>query len=196
MTQSFSFMLLSLTLVACRGEVGDQTSKTPATVLSTHHTVSCGGPVFDGEGIGAVRIGARVDSVRSRCAVLSDTTEPGDDGLPTRVITVALAVDTIKAEIDSGRVWRIAISGRGSRTADSLGVGTPLERMLALPAVRGLTGENALYLVSPARCGLSFRVTDPRDDAPSENWTLAMLRKLPPGTVVTEVLIVGCKAVA
>jgi hypothetical protein len=63
-----------------------------------------------------------------------------------------------------------------------------------LPGIKSLTGEGALYLVSPARCGLSFRVTDPT--TLQSEWTLAMLERLPATSVVTEVLILGCQAAA
>ena len=122
------------------------------------------------------------DALRGQSAVLR----------VARVLAVAFGMDTIEAEVDSGRVWRIVLSQPRFRTIDSLGVGTSIARLLALPGVHGVIGEGALYLASPVHCGVSFRVTDPVDDSPASDWTLPMLKRLPAATVVTAVLISGC----
>jgi hypothetical protein len=150
--------------------------------------------VLDGGGVGALRIGALVDSVRARCALVRDTTELRAEGLPVRVIAVAVSGDTVEAEVDSGRVWRIETTRPTLRTADSLGVGTPLARLLALPGAHGLSGEGAVFVVSPARCGLSFQLSGVGSAAPRGGWTAAALRRLPPSTAVSRVLVVGCPA--
>ena len=156
----------------------------------------CGDATITGEGIGSLRIGVTVSDIRKSCRVLRDTVELADEGLPSRILTVDLGRDTLAAEVDSGRVWRIRVSQKRVQTSDSLGVGTALSRLLTLPEVHGLVGENALYVVAPTRCGLSFRVTDPAEAAPKEEWTLSDLRKLPSATRVTEILIVGCRTAA
>ena len=153
---------------------------------------SCGEPVIDGNGVAAVRIGIPVDSVRARCTVVRDSVELDGEGMPQRVVRVALANDTMLVEVDSARVWRIQVVRPGIVTRDSLGVGTPVARLLALPGVQGITGEGNLFVVTPARCGLSFQLSEPR--TPAGTWSLARLRQLPPATVVKRVLVLGCRA--
>jgi hypothetical protein len=154
----------------------------------------CEGASLDGTGIGALRIGTPVDSVRAECAVVRDTTMRDVEGMFARVLSVALGVDTVEAEIQQGRVWRIAITRPGVRTADSLGVGTSLADLLALPDPRGITGEGALFIVSPARCGLSFELSQWGNPPRGGEWTTASLRRLPSSTVVRRVLVVGCSS--
>ena len=117
------------------------------------------------------------------------------EGLSVRILAVAALGDTVDAEVDSGRIWRIAVTSARFRTADSLGVSVPIGRLLAVPGIRGLTGEGTLYLVSPAHCGLSIRVTNPLR-ALRADWTLPLLKRLPATSVVTQVLVLGCKTAA
>lgn len=152
---------------------------------------ACGPPVVDSAGVGALRIGATGESVATRCTVLRDQTVRGAEGMPTRILTVPIGGDTVQAEVQDDRVWRIQVRRPALRTADSLGVGTPLATLLAIPGIRGAAGEGALFVMSAARCGISFELShaDPRADG----WTAARLRQLPPTTVVTRVLIIGCR---
>ena len=184
---------------ACRSE-------SPSERTPQHQPTAAGGAVpaprcapavLSGAGVGALRVGAPIDSVRARCAVVRDTVELRAEGQPARVLAVVVGSDTVVAEVDSGRVWRIEVTRPSPRTADSLGVGTPLARLLALPGAHGLSGEGAVFVVSPARCGLSFQLSEARlGDAPPDTWDRAALRRLPSSTVVTRVLIVGCQAAA
>jgi hypothetical protein len=109
------------------------------------------------------------------------------------MIAVAFPRDTVEAEIVDSRVWRIEVLSPRFRTADSLGVGTPLRRLLALRDPRGITGEGQLFVVSPEHCGLSFRLSDNGSSARTQNWDLAALSRLPSATVVNKILIVGCE---
>jgi len=152
----------------------------------------CGVPVIDGDGLGAIRIGMNADSVKSRCTVARDTMEMDNEGMPERILVVAIGGDTTRVEIDSGRVWRIDVRTPRLRTADSLGVGTPLPRLLALEGgVQGLVGEGSLFVLSQARCGLSFELSA---RGAAGDWQRARLRTLPPLTRVTRVLVFGCPA--
>lgn len=184
---------LAVLLVSCREESPRAAGREDSPALPSTTTMSCAGPFFDGAGLGALRIGATLDSVRRSCRVVRDTTEMRGEGLPVRILSVVIMGDTIEAEVDSGRIWRIAVRSARFRTADSLGVGVPIGRLLAIPGIRGFTGEGTLYLVSPRHCGLSFRVTDPKR-ALRADWTLSLLQRLPSTSVVTQVLILGCKA--
>jgi hypothetical protein len=93
---------------------------------------SCGPEAITDEGIGELRIGATVESIRQKCNVVRDTTAPGAEGMLARKLRVALSRDTVEAEIVDGRVWRIAVHSPRLRTADSLGVGITLARLLRL----------------------------------------------------------------
>ena len=140
--------LVVAVFLACAGKE-DQTAS-PARPLASS---TCGNEVISDRGIGEVVVGRSVDSVKRLCHVISDTTELGGEGMPARIVRVALTHDSVDAEIDSGRVWRIEVTSANLKTADSLGVGTSLERLLRLKDPRGLGGEGAVFLLSPQHCG-------------------------------------------
>jgi hypothetical protein len=152
---------------------------------------SCGGEILTDEGVGKIRIGESVESVRRDCTVVRDTIELGAEGMTTRMVSVMFRRDTVEAEIVDGKVWRVAIDSPHFSTPDSLHVGTSLARLLRLRRPQGMTGEGALFLMSPDHCGLSFRLSDDgspvlRDPSPAE------LSRLPATTRVSNILIVGC----
>jgi hypothetical protein len=151
----------------------------------------CGDEILSDEGVGNIRIGESVGSVRRKCTVLRDATELGAEGMPSRKIALLFPRDTVLGEIVDEKVWRVEIHSPHFSTADSLRVGTPLARLLGLRKPQGLTGEGALFVMSPDHCGLSFRLSETgspilRDPSP------AALSRLPTGTHVTNILIVGC----
>lgn len=135
---------------------------------------------------GPVRLGMTVESLRARCPGTRDSTGLGDEGATTRSLLVPVAGETIDASIVAGRVWRIAVTSPGVRTADSLGVGTPLSRLLALPGARGIAGEGRAFVVADRPCGLSFQLDVDRALAAGE------IGRLPGGTRVKRVLVTGC----
>jgi len=152
---------------------------------------ACGTPVMDGNGIGAVRIGMEVDSLKAHCVVTRDSVEQVNEGQSERILVVAFGSDSATVEVDSTRVWRVEVRRPGLRTSDSLGVGTSLARLLALPGgVQGITGEGGLFLLAEARCGLSFQLSAPANA--TGDWQRPRLHSLPEGTHVTRVLVVGC----
>jgi hypothetical protein len=151
----------------------------------------CGDKIVREDGVGRIRIGNSIDSVRAHCFVTRDTTALGAEGMPARKITVRFADDSVVAEIVNDRVWRIELTSSAFATTDSLRVGSPVSRMLQLRNPRGLTGEGQLFLVTSDHCGLSFRLSNP-DGSAVRDWARPVLSKLPPGTVVSEILIVGC----
>lgn len=153
---------------------------------------SCGRPVVDGDGVGRIRLGMAADSVKAHCTVVSDTVELRSEGQAERTLVAVFGTDTAVVEIDSATVWRIEITDPGLRTADWLGVGTPLSTLLALKGGKqGLTGEGNLFLVTEARCGLSFELSAPR--SPSGDWPVERLSRLPKTTVVKRMLVIGCR---
>ena len=147
-----------------------------------------------GAGIGALRIGATVDSVRAICPITHDSVEIRAEGLPARIIRVALGTDTIEAEVVDDRVWRITVDEPGLATADSLGVGTRLSRLLEKPGAHGAVGEGRVFVLLPDSCGLSFRLATRPGDVARFSYDDAGLRTLPPSSVVDQVLITGCSA--
>lgn len=153
---------------------------------------SCGDEVVADEGIGELRIGTTVESVRQKCNVVRDTTVLAGEGMMARKLAVALSRDTVEAEIVNGRVWRIAVLSPRLRTADSLGVGTPLARLLKLKNPRGMTGEGAFFVASPEHCGMSFRLADAGPGAQRGDLDSARLTRLSKSAIVSEVLVFGC----
>jgi hypothetical protein len=153
---------------------------------------TCGDEFIGDEGIGRLSIGTRIDSLRAVCKVIRDTTVRGSEGMMERRATVSFASDTVTAEIVDDRVWRIRVTSPRFRSRDSLGVGTPLKRLLALDDPRGLTGEGRLVLVSPDHCGLSFGLSQTFPGAPPEQIRRAEFKRLPQTTTVKDVLIIGC----
>jgi hypothetical protein len=153
---------------------------------------SCGEEILGEEGIGELRIGATVESVRQKCNVLRDTTALGAEGMPARKLTVALSRDTVEAEIVNGRVWRIAVDSPRLRTADALGVGTSIGRLRQLKNPRGMMGEGQFFVASPDHCGMSFRLSNagPRARGDMDRAGLFRLSEM---AVVSEVLIFGCR---
>lgn len=200
---SLIIMSASVVLAACAtgdpsaADSGGTTTPAPAVPATpdvagegTPGASRCSATPLTGDGAGALRIGMTVDEVRTQCGVSSEGTRPGPEGETSRVIVVAMGADTVEAEIVDGRVWRIPVTSPRLRTANDLGVGTPLSRLLDLRDVRPAMGEG-LYVLSPAHCGISFQLDDPSGPLPPAQ-TVAELRRLPAGTVVSRLLLTGC----
>ena len=155
-------------------------------------TISCGEAIVRDEGIGKLRIGTPVDSIAASCPVLRDTTMIGAEGMPSRKLVVLFSRDTVEAEIVNNRIWRVSLVSPRYRTVDSLGVGTPLSRLLQLKNPRGMTGEGKFFVASPEHCGMSFRLTNAGPGAQRGDLDRAGLARLPASAVVSEILIFGC----
>lgn len=156
------------------------------TTLTPADSACAPAPLAD-SAAGPVRLGMTVEQLRARCPGARDSTGLGDEGMPTRSLVVPVGTDTVEASIVDGRAWRLAVTTTGIRTPDSLGVGTPLSRLLTLPGARGIAGEGRAYIVADRPCGLSFQL-DTRT-APASD---AGIRGLPGGTRVGRVLVTGC----
>ena len=165
-------------------------SSPPAAAVGGHP--SCGDDIITDEGIGDLRIGASIDSIRQRCNVVRDTTVVGAEGMPARKLAVAFPHDTVEAEIVDGRVWRLAVLSPRLRTADSLGVGTSIGRLLQLKNPHGMTGEGQFFVASPTHCGMSFRLAIAEAGPQRGDLDRAGLARLPRSTAVNEVLVFGC----
>lgn len=156
-------------------------------------TPNCPSAPVTGEGVGAVRLGMKADSLRAACAGTVERREPADEGTTARLIFVPLGRDTAVAEIDVGQVWRIQVRSPGLRTADGIGVGSTLGQLLTDARAVGMSGEGRLFVMSPARCGLSFQLSPAAARALPQGGDAAALRRLPPDTPITRILVVGCR---
>jgi hypothetical protein len=140
-----------------------------------------------GDGIGSLRVGAPVEDVARGCRILRDTTVLGTEGQHERRIVVDLGRDSVAAVVTAGKIWRVHVQGPAFRTADSLGIGTPVGAFRQRgPQI--LMGEGNVFLRLPSHCGLSFRL---RDVAPGQ---ASSLEQLPDSVAVDEVLAIGCGA--
>ena len=202
-------LILVLAVIACEAKQEQQPVPPPAAPETTSTDVqgplpapstsgprpsTCGEEIITDEGIGELRIGTTVELLRQKCKVVRDTTAPGAEGMPARKLAVALSRDTVEAEIVDGRVWRIAVHSPRLRTADSLGVGTTRARLLRLTNPRLMTGEGALFAATPEHCGMSFRLKGTGSGALGRSVERAGLSRLPESTVVSEVLVFGCRS--
>lgn len=141
------------------------------------------------DGIGILRIGASVDAIRAGCAVLSETS--GANGTPI-LARVDLGRDTADVEFAAGTLRRITLHHQAYRTADSLGVGTHVSRLIKFRDAVGVTERNRLYAETPAYCGLRFMLSEPAPAPPAAQTGRAALRRLSGETRVRELEIVGC----
>jgi hypothetical protein len=187
-------LALAFFLVGCKAKQDAppaSTSSPPGASTASSETPACGAAVVGEEGIGQLRIGTTVESLRQKCDAVRDTTVMGAEGMPARKIAVAFPRDTVEAEIVDGRVWRIAITTPGLRTADAIGVGTTIGRLRQLPNPHGMTGEGGYFVASPQHCGMSFRLSGAGPRARGD-LDRAGLFTLPEMSVVSEILVFGC----
>ena len=190
-------LILVFALIGCKSK-NEPAAGAPSSSTATDSVVypgsSCGKEVVTDEGIGQLRIGATVESIKQKCKVVRDTTGIGGEGMPARKLAVAFSRDTVEAEIVDGRVWRIAVLSPRLRTAESLGVGTLNARLIMqLKNPRGMMGEGQLFVTSPEHCGMSFRLANGGPRARRGDLDRAGLVGLPVTTAVSEVLVFGCK---
>jgi hypothetical protein len=143
--------------------------------------------VLTGDGVGDLRVGERVEEVARRCRVVRDTTVLGQEGQTERVLVVDFGVDTVRAVIKDGRVWRLHVRSAAIRTTESLGVGTS-GGTLRRTGANVLAGEGSTFVTLPTECGLSFRlrgVQFGRVSSPAQ---------IPDSATVDEVLAFGCQS--
>jgi hypothetical protein len=160
--------------------------------------------LLTGDSVGPAIVGVGRSALSPRIKVIRDTIEEGMEGIPETIAILLVAGDTVRAAIDSGRIYRFNVTSARFRTADSLGVGTPLSRLLSEPGIYAMTGEGAVFVWSDKRCGLGFRLWDPSaeremawdpgglGDSP-DSVGVTELRRLPQSTTVGEVIVVGCR---
>lgn len=192
-------LLLALIVCACGGRESDTSEPADTTASAAPDTTASAarclspGDEMTGSGIGQLQIGMPADELVRQCDVATDTTVMDIEGYPQRVALVASGSDTVRVEIVDDRVWRITVETPAWRTSDSLGVGSPISDLLALPEAQGFTGEGNLVVVSPRHCGLSFQVeAGDVQPPPADAWDAEALGRIPDTAAVELVRITGC----
>jgi hypothetical protein len=149
--------------------------------------------VITRDGIGRLKIGMPADSVKAACHVVSDTVRPGPEGMSQRVLVVAFGHDLLDAEIVNDSVWRLDVRSPAFKTPDSVGVGSPVGKLLAhWMAAEGVSGEGNFAVVSRIDCGLSFILDGKIPELRGRKWTEEELAKLPSDTHVKRILVYKC----
>ena len=180
----------------------DSTVTPPVSADTSHvaadtatHAPDCGitgSPTIENDGIGQLKVGRKVEDVRSLCEVTSDAEELGTEGMKERVLTVNVGGTAVKALIDRDRVMRIAVTSPKIRTRDSLGVDTPLHTLADMPGARFVPGEDGVYGFVADHCGLSFRFSIPMRPPTGRDWTADAAKDEHGGASVNRVLITSC----
>lgn len=165
---------------------------TGSTTSSRGEGACRSGPIT-GYGVGVVRLGMKADSLRAACQGTVERREAADEGSTALVLDVLLGAGTAVAEIDVGQVWRIQVRAPGLRTEDGIGVGSALRELLTDDRATGMSGEGRLFVTSPSHCGLSFQLAPEAARALPQGGDAAALRRLPPETRITRILVVGCR---
>lgn len=148
-----------------------------------------------GDGVGALRVGASVAAVRKVCRIPRTRKKLDSEAIPVRYLDIRIGPTPVQAEIDQGRVWRVVIDGPALKTADKIGVGSPLANLLASGPVTASEGEGVLYAVSPRHCGMSFELSyRPKDGEDRDAWTTDTLMLLPKDVKINRVLAFGCRS--
>ena len=179
---------MALVIFACTSrQRAEDSAPTDSARVRASRSTSCGDRLLTEEGIGPLRIGITVDSIRAACRVLTDTVMTDMEGMPSRRLAVAVAEDSVEAEIVNGKLWRISIASPRFQTSDSLGVGTPIARFKAMSGAHTMMGEGSVFVATPSHCGMSFQLTGFKPVLGR-----VVLANLPPSVTVLGVLIFGC----
>jgi hypothetical protein len=193
-------LCLSWLCVSCRraddNRFLDSARESPAESVAVVADSTCGisgSPRLDEDGIGELKQGRHVDEVTRLCDVASDTGERGPNGRLERVVVVRIAGETVRAIITNDRVSRIEINTPRFRTADSLGVDTPLRRISRMRGAQFAPGEDAVYGFSPEHCGLSFRFSVPMRPPAGGQWTTALIEEQHGDAAVNRVIVIPCR---
>lgn len=181
MAPAGALIVLAVLLAGCR-----QDSRAAGTPPAEETPV-----VLTGDGVGCLRIGAPLAALAPECRIVADRVVAGPEGAPERRADVVVGTDTVIATIVGDSVWRLAVTAPALRTADGIGAGTPAADLLRRHGSRIIGGEGRRFIVLPDQCGLSFEL----GSLPRALLTLPPERlagRIPPGTVVSQVLAFGC----
>lgn len=169
----------------------DSASLPPIAVDSTPPVPTV--PAMSGDGVGCFQVGMTVARALAECPAFADTIVQGPEGMMVRELRTGVHDGGLVARADRDTVRRVLVTDSRWRTADSLGVGTELDRLLAQPGATAIEGEGRLFVTLPGHCGLSFRL-DARRGAAVESIDELVRTVLQRNTVVDQVLVFGCPA--
>jgi hypothetical protein len=152
-----------------------------------------GTPALTEKGIGDLRHGMPVSEISEVCEVLSDSRQLGNEGMMERVVVVRIAGETVRAIIADEKIYRIEVNTPRFRTADSLGVDTPLSRIASMRGAQFAPGEDGVYGFSPEHCGLSFRFSLPWRPPAGGQWTAKAIAERHGDAAVNRVIVIECR---
>jgi len=155
---------------------------------------ACGARLITAAGIGDLKLGMTVDSVKATCHVAFDTIRPGPEGDRERVLGVSFPPDVVEAEIVQDSVWRLNVRAPGLMTRDSIAVGSPVSALLKHGQAQGVIGEGNFVVIYRDRCGISFELSGGIPPGRPHTWSADELRRLPATTRVQRILVYGCPA--
>lgn len=172
----------------------DTVARTSVAPTSTAATASCAGQVVFGDRVGPIHLGMSLDALQRVCAIVRDTTVPVVSGPAERRVSVLLGSDTAVVALRISRVQEILLTSGSFRTADSIGIGTPLRVLLARDSVKGYGTGGQLLVSSPSECGLTFGIAGRYPDLPDGAKDSATVARVPQSAVVDRVRIDGCES--
>jgi hypothetical protein len=134
-----------------------------------------------------------LDSLRRACPILHDTSVPSPYGPAERHVTVLLGADTAVVTVGIGRVYGILLASGAFTTSDSIGIGTPLRRLLSRPRIKGYGVAGQLLVETPTACGLIFGIAGRYPDLPDGRKDSATIARVPESAVVDRIRVDGCE---
>lgn len=180
------------------GNVSAQSGSTTRDTLgsASPSTLTCGvdeNPTLSDQGVGELKIGRTVTEVKQLCEVVSDANKPGAEGMTEHIVAIRIGGEIVPATIAGDKIWRLAVSTPLIRTADSLGIDTPLRKIAAMRGSQFAPGEDGVYAFVAAHCGLSFRFSLPLRPPSGGQWTPTAIDKDHGDAAVDRVLVSECR---
>ena len=172
------------------------TSSSEATNQQAPATRACGisgQPILTDEGVGELKVGRSVTDINQLCEVVTDGQQQGPEGMMERVLAVRVAGEIVPTTIVNDKVWRVSVTTPVIRTADSLGIDTPLQKIAAMSGAQFFPGEDGVYAFVADHCALSFRFSLPLRPPKGGQWTASAIAKEHGDAVVDRVLLTGCR---
>jgi hypothetical protein len=198
MIAKLRLVFLSAALALGAGCTSRDARPAASTAISTTATATssagCTGRLVTGEGVGPIRIFASLDSIRQICPIVRDTTVQASVGLAAeRLVSVLMGADTAVVGVRRGRVVQILLTSAHFATADSIGVGTTLARLLRFARGKGYGVGGDLLIATPTKCGLTFGMTGRYADLPDGLKDSTTLNRVPATATVNRIRIDGCE---
>lgn len=201
-----SFLIALLAVTACRQaeQVPAASDTSPVNGVpdtappDSARALDCGvpsgeTPVLSDQGIGELRHNRTVTEIAaSGCEIISDGEQRGQEGMMERAVVVRVAGEPVRTVVTNDRIFRIEVTTPRFRTADSLGVDTPLSRIAAMRGAVFAPGEDGVYGFAPDHCGLSFRFSLPWRPPAGGQWTAQHIAEAHGDAAVNRVIVIAC----